>query len=207
MPGKILLRHTYRLLTYRRLTVFLSIELLWWLDASHHWNERELSHRPIECQLITDASYLEWGVVLKSQVGSDDWNLRVSKCSTNYRELLAILMALKTTYEICSVIERQRNCYSIRESPRKPQSLSSAASNRYLGGSHRQWCAHVVGRMNWHTVNLSRTIDKHNWMSNPKLFWFLDRLRGPRTIDCFANCQNAQVPRFNSRLGNHSQKV
>ena len=33
----------------------------------------------------------------------------------------------------------------------------------------------------------SRKPDKHNWMLHP------------HTIDRFANCQNAQVPRFNSR--------
>ena len=47
---------------------------------------------------------------------------------------------------------------------------------------------------------LSRIIDTDDWTLNPEVFGRLNELWGPHTIDRFANTDNAQVERFNSRF-------
>ena len=47
---------------------------------------------------------------------------------------------------------------------------------------------------------ISRIRDFDDWMLNPVLFQFVDRMWGPHTIDCFASEHNNQVPRFHSRF-------
>ena len=46
----------------------------------------------------------------------------------------------------------------------------------------------------------SRIIDADDWMLNPEFFGKLDELWGPHTIDRFANTDNTQIERFNSRF-------
>ena len=70
-------------------------ELDWWLYAAGHWNYREICTKSIDIQVITDASHLGWGAVCDGRIASGDWNIRVSHLSSNQREMLAILMALK----------------------------------------------------------------------------------------------------------------
>jgi len=61
-------------------------------------------------------------------------------------------------------------------------------------------CAHIAGKMNVIADSWSRTPDKSNWQLHPALFQYIDTLYGKHTIDRFANCQNTQLPRFNSRF-------
>ena len=49
---------------------------------------------------------------------------------------------------------------------------------------------------------LSRIVDIDNWMLNPSVFLQIDAEWGLHTLDCFASCDNAQLPRFNSRCWN-----
>ena len=60
-------------------------------------------------------------------------------------------------------------------------------------------CAHIAGVENQESDFWSRRADKHNWRLHPRLFAYLDLIWGPHTVDRFANCQNTQLPRFNSR--------
>ena len=46
---------------------------------------------------------------------------------------------------------------------------------------------------------LSKLVDYNDWMLNPKVFRELDSRWGPHTIDRFADVQNRQLVRFNSR--------
>ena len=72
-------------------------ELNWWLEKVDEFNYKEIKPEIIEEQLITDASSFEWGAKLGDLEAKGDWNQRVSKVSkqsSNYRELLAILLAL-----------------------------------------------------------------------------------------------------------------
>lgn len=49
---------------------------------------------------------------------------------------------------------------------------------------------------------LSRIIDLDDWFLNPAIFAQLDARWGPHTIDRFADCNNNQLVRFNSRCWN-----
>ena len=46
---------------------------------------------------------------------------------------------------------------------------------------------------------LSRVVDHDDWCLNPAVFRWLDSLWGPHTVDRFADHNNCQVTRFNSR--------
>ena len=47
---------------------------------------------------------------------------------------------------------------------------------------------------------LSRIVDEDDWMVHPMIFHQLDELWGPHTVDRFANVNNRQLERFNSRF-------
>ena len=49
---------------------------------------------------------------------------------------------------------------------------------------------------------LSRVIDYDDWFINPAVFMWLDTIWGPHTVDRFADHNNCQLPRFNSRCWN-----
>ena len=44
---------------------------------------------------------------------------------------------------------------------------------------------------------LRRIVDVDDWMLNPSVFLQIDAEWGPHTLDCFASCDNAQLPHFN----------
>lgn len=214
-PGKLLLRNIYRLLSKRdswdsNLAIGAEVvnELTWWLTAASHWNSRELCTRPVEIQVITDASHLGWGAVCNGKVASGDWNTRVSCASSNYREMMAIFLAIISFRAILknkSVQILSDNITSIAyinhkggPCPKLSQIATSIWTEAFDNGMSIQ-CAHIAGRKNFAADYWSRTPDKHNWMLHPKLFSYINRMWGPHTIDRFANCLNTQLPRFNSR--------
>jgi len=102
-PGKLFLRKSYKLLGTRSswsdllaITGDVTDELTWWLESVDAWNEREICSESIQAQIVTDASNLGWGAVYEGHIASGDWNRRISFQSSNEREMLAILMALKS---------------------------------------------------------------------------------------------------------------
>jgi hypothetical protein len=110
-PGKLFLRNLSRLLASRSswedvlvLDRYCVEELEWWLNAIDDWNFREikLESSCIDHQLETDASQQGWGATVKDLqlFAKGDWNHRVSCMPSNYRELLAILLALLAFKEI-----------------------------------------------------------------------------------------------------------
>ena len=124
------------------------------------------------------------------------------------REMLAILMALKAF----SSLIRGKNiqvltdnisamAYVNHKSGPSP-ALSKLAMAIWaevieIGVSIK--CAHIAGVENQESDFWSRRADKPNWRLHPRLFAYLDCLWGPHTVDTFTNCQNTQLPRFNSR--------
>ena len=46
---------------------------------------------------------------------------------------------------------------------------------------------------------LSRIIDYDDWILNPDVFARIQQWWGLHSVDQFASCNNAQLPRFNSR--------
>ena len=47
---------------------------------------------------------------------------------------------------------------------------------------------------------ISKFLDKDDWKINPMIFYQLNRLWGPHTVDRFSSHYNNQIQRFNSRL-------
>ena len=93
-PGKLLLRHLYRLLATKTWSDTLLLndscvqQLHWWLNGVDEWNFREVKPRPFDIQLETDTSHLGWGAHIGDLEAKGDWNNRVA-C-----QLVAILLAL-----------------------------------------------------------------------------------------------------------------
>ena len=216
-PAKLFLRNTYRVLSKRKswddkhleLSDACVEELNWWLNSAEAFNFREIKHLQIDNQLKVDASGLCWGAVLNSSLeAKGDWNTRVSHQSSNYRELLAILLALDTfrnqlagkAVEILS--DNATAGAYIRNKGGPVRSLAEMAKTIW-GNAERHsiqlTCTHIPGILNVEADRLSRTLDTHNWMLHPYVFAKLQRQLGPCTIDRFATSLNAQLPRFNSR--------
>ena len=215
-PGKLFLRHLYRLLATKTSwsdTLLLNDscvqELHWWLNAVDEWNFREVRPRPFDVQLETDASHLGWGAHIGDLEAKGDWNNRVACQSSNYRELLAILLALIAFKSVLKGLHVQilsdnvtAGAYINNKGGPVP-TLSNlaiavwgvAADNGILIS-----CKHIAGVDNTIADTLSRTPDLHNWMLHPNLFQLLEHRWGPHTIDRFATFQNSQLPRFNSRF-------
>ena len=215
-PGKLFLRHTYRLIAKRRSwsdSVLISDkcvrELNWWLNSVDSFNYREIRPEVIDHQIEVDASSEGWGAVFGGLEAKGDWNQRISKRSSNYRELLAILMALETfndhlvdsTVEILS--DNSTAGAYVRNKGGPVPDLSQLAMAIWAIAESSQIslvCTHIPGVLNSTADRLSRSPDIHNWMLHPALFCWLDRRFGPFTIDRFASNLNAQLPRFNTRF-------
>jgi len=215
-PGKLFLRNAYRLLSTRKswseiqiLTREVIQEFSWWLDSVDTWNSREICPTSIQAQVITDASHLGWGAVCNKQVASGDWNKRISFQSSNEREMMAILMALKAFASILSgkrvqILTDNISAMAYVNHMGGPSlALSSLARAIWAEAlSNGIWLesAHIAGCQNVEADFWSRSPDKHNWQLHPRLFSYINTIWGPHTIDRFANCQNAQIPCFNSRF-------
>ena len=67
---------------------------------------------------------------------------------------------------------------------------------------------HIPGTTSVHADRLSRMKDLSNWSLDRKIFKAIDKQMGPHDIDRFANAQNTQLLRYNSRwLDNKTEAV
>ena len=215
-PGKLFLRHLYKLLSQKKswddnlyINSHCIDELRWWLDAIDDYNFREIKPSLIEGQLITDASRTGWGGTFDNLEASGQWDTFVASQSSNYRELLAIYMCIKSFQEqLCN-----KNIQILTDN------VSAMAYINHKGGpcpklaelAIQVWalaeeiglslhCKHISGINNITADRLSRVKDKANWMLNPGIFFILDNIWGPHSIDRFASNQNTHLSRYNSRF-------
>ncbi len=214
LPSKLLLRNLYRLLQCRtswqdRLTLDQGTmsDLEWWQAALKSWNGRAVTGRTVEAQLTTDASGTGWGAHMNGLHAAGFWNLRMSTEHSNYRELMAVMMA------IISFSDHLRGKHVQLLS----DNITTVAYLNHLGGPNLKlsklttaiWaeCYHkgihlhakyLAGSSNTLADWLSRISLKYDWMLHPKLFLHIDRLFGPHDIDRFASLTTTQLPRYNS---------
>ena len=215
-PGKLFLRHLYRLLStkyswddYLLLDEHCVNELEWWLNAIDNWNYREVKNVPVDGQLITDASRTGWGGTLGNLEASGQWDAFIANQSSNYRELYAIYMCIESfKKQLCN-----------KRIQILTDNISAMAYINHKGGPCptlsdlviQVWalaeqiglsidCRHISGINNVSADRLSRIVDKSNWMLNPGIFFMLDAIWGQHTIDRFASNQNSHLKRFNSRF-------
>ena len=214
LPAKLLLRNLYRLLRSRtswqdKLILDLGTikDLKWWMDALNSWNGSAAPRRVIDIQLTTDASQTGWGAFIGNQEAKGLWNLRISQKSSNYREMLAILLAVRT-------FAQQLKNKSLQI---LTDNISATAYINYQGGPSTEltqlaiaiWqdcienntsvtAKFLAGRENIHADFLSREISHHDWMLNPRLYQYLDKKWGPHTIDRCASLLTRQTTMYNS---------
>jgi ribonuclease HI len=216
VPGKLLLRNVYRLLRQRsgwEDTLLLSPEaakdLMWWDQALSTWNGCPIVHKCVDCQITTDASASGWGAYMDNLKAAGFWNLRISRKPSNYREMLAILMALKSFRKnICgkTVQIMSDNITAIAyinhlggPSADLSQLAKAIWAEAYTNSVHLI-CRHIAGSKNTLADALSRLNPQYEWRLHPAMFQILERQWGPHTMDRFASLTNTQLPRYNSRF-------
>ena len=102
-PGKLFLRNIYNLLKQKeswsdnlKLNEPAILELNWWLENIDRFNAKTVKLNPVTVSFEVDASHLGWGANLGEKLAKGDFDSRLSKASSNYRELTAILNAILT---------------------------------------------------------------------------------------------------------------
>ena len=215
LPAKLLLRNVYRLLSTRSswqdsliLDEPTVSDLKWWVASLKSWNGRAVKPVQIDFQLTTDASSLGWGAKLQELQAQGVWNTRLAYKHSNYRELMAILLALH------SFLPHLRH----RVVQVLTDNITAAAYLNFQGGPSVEltqvataiWelivennivisARYLAGRLNTEADYLSRLVSHTEWKLNPKLFSYLDRLWGPHTVDRFASMCTTQLMRYNSQ--------
>ena len=216
LPTKLLLRNLYRLLKTKaswnsHITLDPSsiIDLKWWVSAIDSWNGRPIVKHSIEKHIFTDASSTGWGAICEDKEASGLWTPKLSASHSNVRELMAVLMALKSFKTF--LIDKQIQISS--------DNIVTVAYLNNLGGPCPElvkiakaiWVeAHsskitiqakwIAGIQNGLADRLSRLspFSTYSWSIHPALFRLLDRMWGPHSFDRFADVTNHLCPLYNS---------
>jgi hypothetical protein len=216
LPGKLLLRNIYRLLGTRiawnsvlALDCKSVEDLDWWLRALPAWNGAPLQVKAVDIQIETDASGSGWGAACGGKEASGIWSLDMQHKPSNYRELMAVHMAILSfkdmlKHKVVQVLS---------------DNITTVAYLNHLGGhcielsnlAQAIWCTtnslnitlkakFLAGNQNYHADRLSRLASHYEWMLDPDLFHIINRMWGPFSIDRFASFLTKQIPRYNSQF-------
>ncbi len=214
LPGKLLLRNIYRVLSTRtswdsivQLTESALADLEWWSGALRTWNGAPCCKPPVDVQIITDSSGFGYGAICGDLEVSGLWDYTDSQEHINFKELKAILVAIQSFKEVLT-----GKCVQVLT-----DNICSVAYINHLGGPKERlsnlmediWALahkyqitlsarHLAGHLN-PSDRLSRLTNGYEWKLNPALFKYLDRLYGHHTIDRFASALTKQCPLYNSR--------
>jgi len=215
LPAKLLLRNTYRLLSQKfawddilKLDIPTLQDLKWWISALESWNGFVLKPHKDSIQMETDASATGWGCCIGSMETSGLWDRSMKFRPSNFRELAAVYLGIKSFGSIL-----QGKAVTVLS-----DNITTCAYLNHLGGPVRDltklaqavWAlvfkldidlrAHYLpGKLNVQADGLSRQKCLYEWKLNPGLFRHIDRMFGPHTVDRFASFQTRQLPRYNSR--------
>ena len=218
LPAKLLLRNVYRLLASKsswqdKLTIdkATATDLEWWLSALKGWNGRAFKRKAQNVmQITTDASgSLGWGGTV---VGTEDkaqgyWDWQTAALSSNAKELLAVLLTLKSflhlvknkTVQILS--DSVTTCAFVNFQGGSIKTLDIIARNIWdlaIRNCITIQAKHLAARLNTEADRLSRLSGQYEWYIHPCLFQYIDNLYGPHTIDRFGSILTHQLPRYNS---------
>lgn len=215
-PAKLLLRNLYRLLATRKswsdsllLDKYTRTDLHWWLDSVSQWNALFVVNKQIDTQLITDASKSGWGAWLTDshKEAQGFWTLRIQQQSSNYRELLAVLMGLQSFKDdlrnrsIQVLSDNVTTVAMINGMGGSVASLDTIARSIHIVAMEENiklQAKYLSGTKNWRADLLSRIESSYEWKLHPKLFQMLDRKWGPHDVDRFASITSTQLPTYNS---------
>ena len=219
-PAKLKLRNVYRLLNSRMSWESLlawtrgaTEDLTWWVASLDSWNGRLLvPPAACELQLSTDASGSGWGAVLSTPdcpPACGFWDERVSGESSNYRELLAVYLALISframlvgrSVEILSDnITTVAHVNKFGSSNVRLDNIAQSIWSFALSNNISLVAHHISGALNTFPDFFSRISARHEWILHPAVFRQLDRMFGPHTVDRFAAVGTALLPTYNSRF-------
>ena len=195
LPGKLLLRNLYRLLRTRSswndklyLDVGTVSDLRWWYEALLSWNRRAAPRRVIQAQVVTDASLIGWGGVLTQTKleARGLWTPCVSEMPSNCREMLAILMTLISFHDhlqgkVVQILTDNVSAvaYINCRGGSSPMltSIAKAIWQETLSNRMDIIAKHLAGKENVQADGLSRAVSQHDWVLNPALFKYLDRIQ------------------------------
>lgn len=217
LPAKLLLRNLYRLLRQKTswetilwLDMATMKDLLWWDTALLNWNGRNITTRPVDIQMETDASQTGWGARLinSGEQAAGFWDYTMSTAPSNARELMAVLMAVLSFKE--SLIGKSVQVLT--------DNISTTAYIMHMGGPSagltkmvaNLWAIcykygidltarYLAGKDNLVADRLSRLEPQHEWQLHPNIFRTLDGMWGPHTIDRFASMKNKLIDNYNAQ--------
>ena len=216
IPGKLKLRSLYRLLTLKRswtdklpLSEEVAIDLRWWLHAIDQWNGSPLQDFPVEVQIWTDACDTGWGCVCETLEASGTWPVDLVHEHINFKELAAVMMALRSFSsqlqgKSVQIMSDSTTTVAYLNNMGGPSSLLTDLAERIwsvaLASGIRLTAKHLAGQDNTWADRLSRLSIQYEWKLHPALFGVLENMWGPHTVDRFASYSTTQLPRYNSRF-------
>ena len=105
------------------------MDLEWWHHAVTSWNGCPIHIGAVDLQMETGASQTGWGAVIANKKAAGFWNHRLSMMPSNYREMMAILLALKAFKELDNKVVQVCT-----------DNTAAAAYINHLGGPSKQLC-------------------------------------------------------------------
>ena len=217
LPAKLLLRNVYRLLSNKRswqdklvIDSSTASDLTWWTQALSGWNRRAFKKAPQRVvQITTDASGKSWGGTI---VGTDFkaqgyWDRETYNLSSNAKEMLAVLLTLKSLLHLVKnktvqvLSDSVTTCAFINFQGGAIQSLDIIARNIWdlaIRNCINIQARHLAGKLNTEADRLSRLPAQYEWFIHPALFKYIDNIFGPHSIDRFGSILTHQLPRYNS---------
>ena len=160
--------------------------------------------------MFTDASSTGCGGFIQSSafVCHENWSAEESQKTSTWRELVAINIALESfdnhlAGQSVACNTDNQNVVRIIQAGSMVKELQNIAFNIFFFTSQRQ----IHLKISWlprdqdsQAAFLSKIVDFDDYSVHDEVFFLLENLWGPHSVDRFACSYNAKLPRFNSRF-------
>ena len=136
------------------------------------------------------------------------WSVEEAQKSSSYRELKAISLGLESFLQLLQghtingtrTINQFSRIVEVGSMKEELQSLALHIFTMCVLNSIRLEVEWIPRSANDRADFLSKIVDYHDWRVRRKYFLLAENKWGPHSVDTFANHENAQLPRFNSRF-------
>ena len=219
--SRLMTRSLYALLNSRRswfdslcITKEAEEELQFWYRSITDYNVQNIWRSPSAVRVVySDASGIGFGgytVEHGPQVAHGQWTEWEAQQSSTWRELKAVLNVLQSlaaqlqSERVRWFTDNQNVVRIVLNGSRDPvlQKLALAVFHvcvAYNITIEPEW---IPREQNEVANYISKIVDYDDWMIHPDIFAHLDHVWGPHTVDRFANINNRQMRRFDSRFWN-----
>ena len=189
-------------------------ELSFWAASLTEYNSQPIWHSPSALRVVysdaSDTGYGGYVVEHGSCTSFGQWSAEEAGQSSTWRELAAVLQVLQAVApklantRVRWFTDNQNVARILQVGSKKPQLHALALKVFSLSLQHHirlepEW---IPRELNERADALSRIVDYDDWFLNPTVFFELDTMWGPHSVDRFACFHNSQLPRFNSRCWN-----